>query len=65
VVRVTKQVVPETQFLPVAATAREGRKLLDLPTVLLTIIGGSFLLSPSDTGQICGNLEQRNSAMRC
>lgn len=64
VIGTMKQVVPETQIRPLAATAGGGRKLLVRPTLFLTVIGGPLVLSPSDTGQLCGNLEQRNNAMR-
>ena len=64
VIGTMKQVVPETQIRPLAATAGGGRKLLVRPTLLLTVIGGPLVLSPSDTGQLCSNLEQRNNAMR-
>ena len=63
VIGTIKQVVPETHIRPLAATAGGGTKLLVRPTLLLTVIGGPLVLSPSDTGHLCGNLEQRNNAM--
>jgi hypothetical protein len=57
--------VLKTQIRPLAAKTGGGRELLARPTLLVTVIGGSLLLSPSDTGQLCGNLEQRNNALQC
>lgn len=63
VIGTMKQVVPETQIRPLAATAGGGRKLLVRPTLLLTVIGGP-LCCPHQT-RVSSAVTSNKGTTRC